>query len=106
MGKRTGRSWGNCGPALLLLVFSLVWGGGMVMRPRADEPMAAIFPPWISSSSAFAAMASVNPQSIRGFGGWGGVIIAQSDDPAFADRLYRSGALLVLRASKLTGCVQ
>jgi hypothetical protein len=79
---------------------------GLVMWPRAGEPVAAIFPPWVSAGAAFAATISANAEEIRGFGGWSGVVVAQSGDPAFAEQLRRSGALVVLRASNLTGCVR
>ncbi len=37
-------------------------------------------------------------------GGWLGVVYATSDDPDFAARLYRAGAVLVFRADRATGC--
>jgi len=37
-------------------------------------------------------------------GGWLGVVFAASDDPAFAARLYRAGAVLVFRADSAIGC--
>ena len=37
-------------------------------------------------------------------GGWLGVVYAASDDPEFAAKLYRAGAVLVFRADGAIGC--
>jgi len=37
-------------------------------------------------------------------GGWLGVVYAASDDPEFAAKLYRAGAMLVFRADSAIGC--
>jgi hypothetical protein len=37
-------------------------------------------------------------------GGWLGVVYATSDDPGFAARLYKAGAVLVFRADRAIGC--
>ena len=41
---------------------------------------------------------------LLGTGGWLGVVFAASDDPEFAAKLYRAGAVLVFRADGATGC--
>ncbi len=41
---------------------------------------------------------------LLGTGGWLGVVFAASDDPEFAAKLYRAGAVLVFRADSATGC--
>jgi hypothetical protein len=94
------------GIPLALAAFSLLWTGGLTMWPRSGDPVAAFFPPWFSPSAALAVTASANAAEIRGFGGWNNVVVAQSDDPAFAQQLRQSGALIVLRASPFTGCVR
>ena len=37
-------------------------------------------------------------------GGWLGVVFAASEDPEFATKLYRAGAVLVFRADSAIGC--
>jgi hypothetical protein len=37
-------------------------------------------------------------------GGWLGVVYAASDDPEFAAKLYKAGAMLVFRADGAIGC--
>ncbi|MTJ82817.1 MAG: hypothetical protein F8N37_17655 [Telmatospirillum sp.] len=93
-------------PAVCLGLFSLIWIFQSALGPRPDEPVAAIFPPWTSPEAAVLAMASADAGAILGFGRWPNVIIAQSPDPGFASRLRRSGALIVTRAPRLTGCMQ
>ena len=38
------------------------------------------------------------------YGGWLGAVVAMSDDPDFAARLYRAGATVVFRADGAVGC--
>jgi len=91
-------------PAMLLAAFSLLWTGGLTIWPRAGEPVAVFFPPWVSSSAAFAGTLAAGAADVRGFGGWSSVVVAQSPDPAFVHQLRHAGAVFVLRASPLTGC--
>jgi hypothetical protein len=92
-------------PALVLAAFSVVWALGLFAWPRSGEPVAAFFPPWVSPHSAFVAASSADAQAILGFGRWKTVVIALSDDPAFAARLREAGALVVLRATARSVCM-
>ena len=106
MARAANQSHHSLVPAIALACFGLLWVSALTLSPRMGEPIAAIYPPWISSASAFAATVSADTDEIRGIGGWGNVIVAQSSDPAFIERLRHSGALLVLRASSVAGCLR
>lgn len=104
--KTSGHFSTGVAPALGLAVFSALWAGALAMAPRPGEPVAAIFPPWMPADLALALTASLDAREIRGFGYLDTIIIARSDDPAFVGRLRGAGALMVLRASKLTDCMR
>jgi hypothetical protein len=100
------RSYLDFIPAALLAVFCLICAAGQVMRPQPGQAMAALFPPWLSEDLAFAAAVSAGPQEILGRGGWSNVILARSDDVAFAGALRRAGAVLVVRVPRWSGCLR
>ena len=91
-------------PAVLLALFSLGWTGGGLMWPEVGEPVAAVFPPWISRDAAFQQTAA-SSQEAWGYGRWGTVVIARSDDAGFFDKLHDSGAILVIRVPRSAECI-
>ena len=91
-------------PALVLMAFSLVCVAAMTMAPRPGEPVAVVFPPWVSAHSALQTTAAASAMDIWGQGGWKNVVIASSDDPLFAQKVISLGALIVLRAPGKGGC--
>lgn len=90
-------------PAAALLAFSVCWAGGLMAWPRDGQPVAALYPPRVP---AFAAVANAGAEAILGFGGLPGVVVARSDRPEFIDKLYDSGALVVVRAPAQADCVR
>lgn len=86
-------------PALLLL------GGGIVGLAAArflpaDGERVAILAPGRDALGVVAAAGGL------AFGGSGGAIYAVSAEPGFIDRLYRSGAWLVVRFDGAAGCLR
>lgn len=90
-------------PAMALLTFSVVWVGALMAWPRDGQPVAAVFPP---RAAAFAAVTNAGAKSVLGFGAVPEVVVAWSDRPEFIDRLYDSGALVVVRAPVLSECMR
>jgi hypothetical protein len=92
-------------PAVALLIFSLLWTTGLTVWPRPDQPVAAIFPPFLPAERALTAAAGAGAEAVLAFGGWRSVILARSSDPNFIGRLYAAGAWAVLRAPAKTNCM-
>lgn len=90
-------------PAMALLAFSVVWVGALMAWPRDGQPVAALFP---ANSLAYAAVTNAGAESILGFGAIPGIVVVQSDRPEFIDKLYDSGALVVVRAPAQSDCLR
>lgn len=93
-------------PALGLLAFSLAWTGGLMARPSDGEPVAALFPLPVGGDVAFRRVTGAGADSVLGIGAMPTLIVARSDNPAFVDNLYASGAIMVLRAPPVGECVR
>lgn len=87
---------------------SLVLVGTIALGIAALHPIANARKPVgiIASGSAADAARLVAAADGRliSAGGWLGVVTATSDDPDFAAKLYRAGAVLVFRADGAIGC--
>lgn len=90
-------------PAAILLLFSVGWAGALMAWPRAGQPVAVVYPP---STGAFAGAVAAGADAILGFGALPGLVVAQSDQPEFIEKLYDGGALMVLRAPAKADCVR
>lgn len=93
-------------PALGLLAFSLAWTGALMARPQDGDPVAALFPPPMGGDAAFRRVLAAGADAVLGIGATATLIVARSDDPAFIDRLYESGAVIVMRAPAIGECVR
>ncbi|MDA8232740.1 MAG: hypothetical protein M0006_15525 [Magnetospirillum sp.] len=91
-------------PALVLLVFSLLWTGALVLWPENGTAVAAIFPPAQAGEGALAGVVAAGAEAVQGFGAWSTVVVARSADPAFVANLYRQGALVVVKAAAVDEC--
>ena len=91
-------------PALLLLLATLLGAGWAGTRPGAEgEPVAALFPPWWRAERVLAAALGTEGAILR-TGGLAGVLVVQSPEPGFADRLRAAGAWVLLNPRALGGC--
>ncbi len=86
-----------------LLAASVVLTAGLAARPMPGKPVAALFPPWWSATSAMTSAAAANGAVVR-FGGFRTILILAAGDADLADRLRHAGAWLVLDAEVLGGC--
>lgn len=93
-------------PAFALLVFSLVWTGALTAQPRDGEPVAAFYPPPMGGEGAFRQVVAAGAEAVLGVGAAPTLIVARSDDPAFIDNLYASGAVVVIRAPSNGDCLR
>lgn len=85
-------------PAILLAVFGMAGLAGPQFLP-ADSDRVAVFAP----GGALNVVAAAGGLA---FGGSANAVFAVSSEPGFVDRLYRSGAWLVLRFDGAAGCLQ
>lgn len=92
-------------PAALLLAFSVVWAGVLIAWPRDGQPVAAIYPPG-AAERAFADAANAGAVTILGFGMSPAIVVAQGEAPDFIEKLYQSGALMVVRAPARGDCLR
>lgn len=94
-------------PAILLLIVSFLGIAWLNLRPdlAADEPVAAVFPPWWDAERAFAAAASTGGAVIRE-GAWSNILVVKSEGGDLAQRLYASGAWLLLNPKALEACLK
>lgn len=92
-------------PAALVLAFSVLWAGGLMVWPRDGEPVAAIYP-IADGHAAFAEAIHAGADAILGFGVLPNVVVARSERPDFVKNLYDSGALAVVRAPAAAECVR
>lgn len=86
-------------PAVLLLVFGMSALAAPQFLP-ADSDRVAVFAP---GGSALEIVATAGGSA---FGGSATAVYAVSAEPDFVDRLYASGAWLVLRFDGAAGCLQ
>ncbi len=93
-------------PAAALMAFGLAWTVALAVWPRSDHPLAAIFPPTLAGSHALAAAVAAGAEEVLTFGGWPAVVIVRSTTPNVIERLYRAGALVVLRAPERSDCMR
>jgi hypothetical protein len=88
-------------PAAALAVLGLALVGGVQILPRAvARAPVAVF---VWQGDALASVIAAGGRMLSP-GGLPGSVIAISDTPDFATRLYASGASLVLRADAALGC--
>lgn len=95
-------SWTSYLPALFLAVAGVGTLGAISLAP--DEAAGAPVAVFAWDDAAVGIVAAAGGRIVSP-GGWPGSIIAVSDDPLLADRLYAAGAALVLRADETIGCV-
>lgn len=94
-----------CLPAVALLLTSAAATAWLDAKPRtADRPIAAIYPPWWSLGEAFQAARQADAYVIR-TGAWSTIVVVQSANPGFSQRLYDAGAILLLDAQAIGGCL-
>jgi len=93
-------------PAGLLLAGSVFFTGGLTAWPRDGEPVAAVYPPGTTGDAAFAGVVVAGAEAVLGTGALRTIVVARSDDPGFIDKLYRSGALMVVRAPAKGDCLR
>ena len=93
-------------PALLLLAASVSFTGGLTAWPRDGEPMAAIYPPGDGGEAAFASVVAAGADAVLGTGALSTIVVVRSDDPGFVHKLYRSGAIMVVRAPAKGDCLR
>ena len=92
---------------LVLLAFSLVMTLGVFVfaaGPRAVGDKVVVFvPPWSNQTNAVEVIASASGSFLRS-GKWHWIALAQSDDPTFIQKLYRSGAFFVGGGEAFSAC--
>ncbi len=86
-------------PAFLLLTFGTTALAAPQFLPADSDRVAVIAPGNAALQAVVAAGGSV-------VGGSGSTVYAVSAEPGFVDRLYSSGAWLVLRFDGAAGCLQ
>lgn len=91
-------------PAVTLLLLSAIAVAWLDLRPRPDRPIAVVFPPWWRAAAVFRAAAHAEGVIIR-TGAWPTILVVQSPDPMFQARLRNAGAVLLLDAQALGGCL-
>lgn len=75
----------------------------MVLLPVRTDPVAVVVSPWAPPIEALQVVAAANGRILSaGPRNW--IVLARSDGPDFVDRLYASGAWLVIAAEGLRGC--
>lgn len=77
----------------LVLASVLILGVAIAPDSRRDRYV-AVYPFWWSQARATAAAASAG--ELLGVGGWTNTLMVAGDEAALADRLRRSGALLLI----------
>jgi hypothetical protein len=95
-------------PAILLVAGGTIGLGAAELAPQAPRAGRQATPLGVlvfgrDALESVRVVAAADGRLI-GFGGWLHVAVAASDDPDFADRLYRAGATLVFRADGAVGC--
>jgi hypothetical protein len=78
-------------------LFALAAAGAATLVPVEGQAMLVLTPPWSAPGRAVEVTVGAGG-SLLGVGADGRSVLARSDDPGFAARLYREGAVLVTRA--------
>ncbi len=104
---RSDGGWRTWSPAILLLLVSFIASAWLDLRPvlAADEPVAALFPPWWSADRTLAAATSTGGAIVRE-GAWSSILVLKSDDGDLGRRLYASGAWLLVNPKALEACLK
>lgn len=89
---------------LAMAVASALPFGWLEAQPSDGRDVAAIFPPWIGAAEAVGKVAQAGGAVVR-MGISGNIVVAHGDDPAFADRIGRAGAWLIVDPVALGGCL-
>ena len=91
-------------PAVALMAAGTAGLGFAQLMPqaRAAEPLGVLVVGG-DGASLLRVIAAADGRLVT-FGGWSETAIAVSDDPAFAEKLYRAGASFVFRAEGAMGC--
>ena len=91
-------------PALGLVAFSVIGLAIAALRPTGTPSLPlGILVAGADSGKAAQVIAAAGGRLVSA-GGWLHAVTAVSDDPDFADKLYRAGASLVFRADNAVGC--
>jgi hypothetical protein len=91
------------GLGLLLIAASLPAVAIAAAPPSGAHDIAAVFPPWWSHGRAMTAAGIAG--EVEASGAVKGVLIVHSDQPGLAARLRDAGALILLDAQGLGGCL-
>ncbi|HWI25840.1 MAG TPA: hypothetical protein VN668_02650 [Stellaceae bacterium] len=79
----------------------LIW---LEARPRGGDEVAAVFPPWTGRERAFAQAIAAGGLVVReGARDW--ILVVQGDQTDIGERLYASGAWLVIDPVAFGGCL-
>lgn len=73
------------------------------LAPRAGEPVVVVAP--FAAASAIGVMARADGRLLAA-SRLDALVIADSENPEFIDRLYKAGAWLVISGRLLTGCAR
>ncbi|MBD8906117.1 hypothetical protein [Methylorubrum zatmanii] len=77
---------------LAATLIGALWFNGPVAAP--DRPVAVLFPPWWSEERTLGAAADAGG-AVLGLGRLSGLVVTQSSDPGFPERLRAAGALIL-----------
>ncbi|MCG2842114.1 hypothetical protein L6Q21_14085 [Sandaracinobacter sp. RS1-74] len=96
--------WREMAPALALLALGLTGLAAAYLTPGGSGGQyAVVAPPWYGPGRTFDLVAAAGGR-IAYAGGPGNLVVAWSDEPGFAGRLYGAGAWLVVDPMRLRGC--
>jgi hypothetical protein len=107
MKAQARQQWSRLLDAGLILALAVV-GPALAIRiglqPRDPlSGVAVVFPPWTTEESAIARATSAGASLVR-LGGFSSVVVVRPDDPAYIERVFADGALLVLDPKVLAAC--
>ncbi len=98
--------WGAIGPALAMLLASVVLLIGLSIRlPEAGGQAALVFSPGVPAEQAIGSLASIDARIVRP-GGVDNVLIAYFERPVSWAELRRLGVVLSLDPLVAGGCVE
>lgn len=106
--RQSGPGWNVRRSDLLFLgVFIVAIAGGfaaVALTPPKSGPVAIIVMPWSSGPNPMEVVSAADGRYLRqGAADW--IVIAASDEPGFADRLYGAGAWIVANPLAAGGCL-